>query len=78
METAQSFITRAYCKYNNAVKTKWKRKYKTLFFTKFNSKVQNIDICNMYPNSLNMFYEESYLKFLSETLCMAQCSKMEP
>ena len=32
----------------------------------------------MYPNSLSMFYEESYLKFLSETLCLAQGSKMEP
>ena len=40
-----------------------RRKYKTLFFTKFNGIVRNIDNCNMYPpNSLSMFYEENYRK----------------
>ena len=45
--------------------------------TKLRSIVWNTGNCNMYPKTLSMFYEGSYLKFLSGTLYIAQCIKME-
>ena len=45
--------------------------------TKFRSIVWNTGNCNIYPKTLSMFYKGSYLKFLSGTLYIAQCIKME-
>ena len=45
--------------------------------TKLRSIVWNTGNCNMYPKTLSMFYEGSYLKFLLGTLYVAQCIKME-
>ena len=57
------------------IQSRQRRKGSIKHFTKFKGMVWNIGNCNMYPKSLSMFYEGSYLKFLLGTLYIALCNK---